>query len=164
MIHGFWQDFWRTRALTAPTPEELFRALVENGIRYQAGIDWEPPDLEHLVRTFRTAKGSGGADRWHASELRHLPVQAIGRFRELMLSFEAEGACPRQFSECRMPNKVTQGCTAAADTHPISIFSCFYRTWLSAWNKTPCMRKWLQTHMPSQVCIGQGSEAQLSPE
>ena len=76
-----------------------------------------------------------------------------------MLSFEAEGVCPRQFSECRMvvlakPNKVTQGCTAAADTRPISIFSCFYRTWLT------CMRKWLQTHMPSQVCIGQGSEAQ----
>ena len=96
MIHAFWQDFWRSRALTAPTPEELAQALVENGIRYQGGIDWEPPDLEHLVHTFRTAKGSGGVDRWHASELRHLPVQAIGRFRELMLSFEAEGVCPRQ--------------------------------------------------------------------
>ena len=159
MIHAFWQDFWRARALAAPTPEELSRALVENGVRYQGGIDWQLPDLEHLVRTFRTAKGCGGADRGHASELRHLPVQAIGRFRELMLSFEAEGVCPRQFSECRMvvlakPNTVTQGCTAAADTRPISIFSCFYRTWLTAWVKTPCMRKWLQTHMPSKVCIG----------
>ncbi|CAE7900186.1 unnamed protein product, partial [Symbiodinium microadriaticum] len=53
MIHAFWQDFWRSRALTAPTPEELAQALVENGIRYQGGIDWEPPDLEHLVHTFR---------------------------------------------------------------------------------------------------------------
>ena len=59
-------------------------------------------------------------------------------------------------------NKVTQGCTAAGDTRPISIFSCFYRTWLTSWIKTPCMRKWLQTHMLSQVCIGQGSEAQLT--
>ena len=117
--------------------------------------------------TLRTAKGSGGADRWHASELRHLPVPAIARFRDLMLSFEAEGVCPRQLSECRMvvlakPNKVTQGCTAAADTRPISIFSCFYRSWLTAWVRTPCMRKWLQTHMPAHVCIGQGSEAQLT--
>ena len=72
--------------------------MCAHGIRDQGGIDWEPPDLQHLVHTFRLAKGSGGVDRWHASELRHslltLSIGSVSSCCLLKLRGSALGSFP----------------------------------------------------------------------
>ena len=80
---------------------------------------------------------------------------------------QAAGVCPAQFSQCRMvvlpkPNKISNGATRTGDTRPISVLSCWYRTWMTAWLHTNGFKAWLRLHLPPEISFGPGSEAQLA--
>ena len=56
------------------------------------------------------------------------------------------------------PGKEEQGKLKAEHTRPISVFSTWWRTWLSAWITTTSVAKWRETFLVDYVVGGTGSK------
>ena len=164
LVTKYWEEFWASAQERGPDTEFICATLERNALRDVAGIQWEPPTLQLLERTVRKAKGAAGPDGWAGKELRHLPLEALRLFREQALLWEGLGECPAQLLHTRMvnipkPHKVQGSTVEIEHVRPISIMSCFWRVWASAWIQAPSLQAWLQANLPKEIAYGKNADA-----
>ena len=162
-IHRYWTRFWESND---SNHGRISQQLVEFAHVAPQPIQFDPPDLQLLVKTARSQCSGGAAsvDGWHGDELRHLPESALGVFRHLALQWEQRQEIPNQFHYSRMvnlPKKTVNGELCVENIRPITILASFWRLWASSYMRTPGVVAWLSSS-PSDIVAGKGSDSQLA--
>lgn len=161
-ICNFWQDIWQEPAAAAPqSSEQLLPDFLRSGPDPR-NFQWTPLAFDDLWASVRGASGSGGADQWSGSEIKHLPREAVEVLFELTRFWESTQRLPAQLREARQVSlpktaKVINNQLPISQVRPISVMSIFWRTYASAWAKSDQVRNWADSHLDRAVCFGKGA-------
>ena len=138
-IKHFWIDFWNDVQARSPPNDQITDHLLQTAVS-PPPVPWVAPTPMQLMRQASFAKGAPGADGWTGSEVASLPVEAWTVFHSLSQRWLRSGQLPQALLGARIvfvakAGKQQNGMVKAGDTRPITVLSCFWRTWLSAWLK-----------------------------
>ena len=165
-IKNFWIDFWNDVQARSPPNDQITDHLLQTAVA-PPPVPWVAPTPMQLLKQANFAKGAPGADGWTGSEVASLPVEAWSTFHALSQRWLRSGQLPQAILGARTvflakAGKQQNGMVKAGDTRPITVLSCFWRTWLSAWLKTGPMENWIQSTLHPAVTYGKGASAEKS--
>ena len=137
-IASFWRDFWRDLHSQRPSFEERCAVVLEGVDRPLRPASLSLPCADDLCARARKAKGTGGPDGWHSSEIKHLPAGYLARSRVCAFAASAKphGRIPKPQTRSQ------QGSVGVADVRPISIASVWWRLFSSAWYQSADFKAW----------------------
>ena len=163
LIHQYWTDLWRR--------SDIDVGHMANKLAMDFGPtqehEWQPLTLNELWTACRNAKGAMGPDGYSGSELKHMPLGAIGDFRRCSLRWWETSYLPKQFMQSRQinihkPHKIVNGKAEVSDLRPLSVLSCFWRVYSSAWATNSQLAYWANLYFDERVAHGKGTTVQKS--
>ncbi|CAE7207010.1 unnamed protein product, partial [Symbiodinium sp. CCMP2592] len=156
-IADFWHDFWRDLHSQRPSFEERSAAVLEGVDRPLLPASLSLPVAKDLCALARKAKGAGGPDGWHSSEIKHLPFEAFRVFEMLVKTWHDQGSVPLQLQQSRMvcipkaQKRNQQGSVGVVDVRPISIASVWWRLFSSAWYQSVDFKAWRSNNLTVDI-------------
>ena len=157
MLFDFWTEFWNQCAASRPPLVARVQSMLD-GVSRLAHCDWSVPSAQVLRNIACDNKGSCGPDGWQGVELAWLPIEVWECFRLLTKRWLLCGTVPLQMCESRMvclpkPGKIRQDkVVSVQDTRPITVLSCWWRIWTSAWTRG-VVRSWMREHVPAEFAV-----------
>ena len=158
LIHQYWTDLWRR--------SDIDVGHAANNLATDFGPtqqhEWQPLTLNELWTACRNAKGAMGPDGYSGSELKHMPLGAIEDFHRCSLRWWETSYLPKQFMQSRQinihkPHKIVNGKAEVSDLRPLSVLSCFWRVYSSAWATNSQLAYWANLHFDERVAHGKGT-------
>ena len=163
LIHQYWTDLWRR--------SDIDVGHMANKLAMDFGPtqehEWQPLTLNELWTACRNAKGAMGPDGYSGSELKHMPLGAIEDFHRCSLRWWETSYLPKQFMQSRQinihkPHKIVNGKAEVSDLRPLSVLSCFWRVYSSAWATNSQLAYWANLYFDERVAHGKGTTVQKS--
>jgi len=164
-IRKHWKEVWTTGREhmndddIAQLAEEMARHVPTVPIKGRT-----PTTKELLAAAHRGAGKAGGLDGWSGDEVSHVPLPAWQRFNRMVKRWESSKQVPDVLKMSRMlnlakENKIKNATVKAAETRPLSIYSAVWRTYLTAWYRTPAVQNWIsELVLNTGVACGTGAE------
>jgi hypothetical protein len=155
-VSNFWSDFWQRARARQPSFSDRVASLLAGLPSFQV-CQWDPPSASLLQSTARGGRGSHGPDGWVAREIGSLPLPVFELFSLLGARWMQSAQVPGQFLESRMislvkPGKIVDHTIGVDNLRPITVLSCWYRIWASAWIKNS-LKDWMRIHVPAHFAV-----------
>ena len=163
-IKGFWRKEWDVDEKVRNTRNErIQKAMIEPLQRFLKGKRLPKLTEEDLKQGMRKAmakaRGAGGTDGYHGDEIACLPIKVADRFYQVSKRWRRTGQVPEGMKEIvqasmQKPKKPA----AIQNLRPLSIFSCWWRTFEASTMKTKWYAQWKEVIGLDDVAYKESAE------
>ena len=163
-IKGFWRKEWKIdEKLRETRNDRIQRAMIEPFQKFLKGKKMPKLQEEDLKQGMRKAmakaRGAGGTDGYHGEEIACLPTRVADRFYKVSRRWRKTGQVPKGMKEIvqasmQKPNKPA----AIQNLRPLSIFSCWWRTFEASTMKTKWYMQWREAIGLQDVAYKESAE------
>jgi len=161
-VKTHWTSVWNKAKSLSPLSGEEQWSLLQNHLPAEPQlVVTERPPVQSVIELASHMQGAAGADKWFSQELKHLPFETWITFWDITARWEAAGTAPKILKAIRQinlpkPGKAVNNEIPISQLRPISIYSCFWRLYTSAWARSTVLRSWRQATLDTAIGGGAG--------